>query len=165
MADDLTLFYHIDRGGFNAVRLVSWWAEHPVLVQHCFTKDRALQLDSCNEWNWSLLCWVLYALCCLSETLSICSASQIIFRKLSFLLHVIGVVISNHLPSKHNSVRKFKELRGYELDVHGSVHHNTNLIEMTNKMQPCSTIYYSIVPWLINMFWAILLPSSGASKL
>jgi hypothetical protein len=32
-----------------------------------------------------------------------------------------------------------------QLDVHGSVHHNTNLIEMTNKMQLCRTIYYSIV--------------------
>jgi hypothetical protein len=29
--------------------------------------------------------------------------------------------------------------------VHGSVHHNTTLIEMTNKMQLCRTIYYSIV--------------------
>ena len=32
------------------------------------------------------------------------------------------------------------------LDVHGSVHLNTNPIEMTNKMQLCRTIYYSIVP-------------------
>jgi len=32
------------------------------------------------------------------------------------------------------------------LDVHGSVHHNTDLIEMTNNMQLCRTIYYSIVP-------------------
>jgi hypothetical protein len=40
--------------------------------------------------------------------------------------------------------------------VHGSVHHNTNLTEMTNKMQLCRTIYYSIVPWLLNMFRAIL---------
>ena len=32
-----------------------------------------------------------------------------------------------------------------KLDVHGSVHHNTNLIEMTNKMQLCIKIYYSIV--------------------
>ena len=31
-------------------------------------------------------------------------------------------------------------------DVHVSVHHNTNLIEMTNKMQLCRTIYYSIFP-------------------
>jgi hypothetical protein len=31
-------------------------------------------------------------------------------------------------------------------DVHGSVHNNTNLIEMTNKMQLCRPIYYSIVP-------------------
>jgi len=44
----------------------------------------------------------------------------------------------------------------FETDVHGSVHPNTNLIKMTNKMQLCGTIYYSIVPWLLNMFWAIL---------
>jgi len=31
------------------------------------------------------------------------------------------------------------------VDVHGFVHHNTNLIEMTNKMQLCREIYYSIV--------------------
>ena len=30
-------------------------------------------------------------------------------------------------------------------DVHGSVHHNTNRIEITNKMRPCSRIYYSSV--------------------
>ena len=43
-----------------------------------------------------------------------------------------------------------------KLDVHGSVHHYTNLTEMTNKMQLCRTIYYSIVPLLLNMFRAIL---------
>jgi chromosome condensin MukBEF MukE localization factor len=37
-------------------------------------------------------------------------------------------------------------LRVRYLDVHGSVHHNINLIEMTNKMQLCRTIYYSTVP-------------------
>jgi len=31
-------------------------------------------------------------------------------------------------------------------DIHGSMHHNTNLTEMTNKMQLCRTIYYAIVP-------------------
>jgi len=31
------------------------------------------------------------------------------------------------------------------VDVRGSVHHNTNLIEMTHKMQLFRTIYYSIV--------------------
>ena len=31
-------------------------------------------------------------------------------------------------------------------DVHGSVHHNTNLIEMTNKMHLRRTICNSIVP-------------------
>ena len=30
-------------------------------------------------------------------------------------------------------------------DVHGSVHHNINLIERTNKMPLCSRIYYSNV--------------------
>jgi hypothetical protein len=29
------------------------------------------------------------------------------------------------------------------LDVHGSVHHNVNRIEITNKMRPCGRIYYS----------------------
>jgi len=33
-----------------------------------------------------------------------------------------------------------------KLTDHGSVHHSTNLIEMTNEMQLCRTIYYSIVP-------------------
>jgi hypothetical protein len=31
-----------------------------------------------------------------------------------------------------------------------------NLIAMTNNMQLCRIIYYSIVPWLIYMFRAIL---------
>jgi len=44
----------------------------------------------------------------------------------------------------------------HERDVHGSVHHNTNLIKITDKMQLCRTIYYSIAPWLLYMFRAIL---------
>jgi hypothetical protein len=32
-----------------------------------------------------------------------------------------------------------------KLDVHGSAHHNINLTEMTNKIRPCSRIYYSSV--------------------
>jgi len=32
-----------------------------------------------------------------------------------------------------------------EIDVHRSVHHNINLIEVNNKMRPCSRIYYSSV--------------------
>jgi hypothetical protein len=42
-------------------------------------------------------------------------------------------------------------------DTHGSVHHNTFLIKMTNKMQLFRTISYSIVSWLLYMFRAILL--------
>jgi hypothetical protein len=34
-----------------------------------------------------------------------------------------------------------------KLDVHESMHHNTNLTEMTNKIQLCRTIYNSTVPW------------------
>jgi hypothetical protein len=33
----------------------------------------------------------------------------------------------------------------YKLDVHGSMHHNINLIEINNKMPPYSRIYYSNV--------------------
>ena len=33
----------------------------------------------------------------------------------------------------------------FYLDVHGSMHRNINLIEITKKMQTCSRIYYSKV--------------------
>jgi len=33
----------------------------------------------------------------------------------------------------------------WKLDVHVSMHHNTHRIEITNKMWPCSRIYYSSV--------------------
>jgi len=52
-----------------------------------------------------------------------------------------------------------------EFDVHGSVHHNTNLIEMTKKMQPCRTIYYSIVPNFSECFERYYRSSSGPYKL
>jgi len=42
------------------------------------------------------------------------------------------------------------------LDIYGSVHHSTILIKMTNKIHLCRIIYYSIVPWLLYMFRAIL---------
>jgi hypothetical protein len=52
---------------------------------------------------------------------------------------------------KHISEKKAKiEIK--EFDIHGSLHHNTILIKMTNKMQLCGIIYYSIVPWLLYMF-------------
>ena len=37
-------------------------------------------------------------------------------------------------------------------DIHDSVHHNTVLIKMPDKIQLCRIIYYSIVPWLLCMF-------------
>jgi hypothetical protein len=36
-----------------------------------------------------------------------------------------------------------KYLLDCELHVHRFVHHNINLIEITNKMRPCCRIYYS----------------------
>jgi len=57
-----------------------------------------------------------------------------------------SAVMRSSLLSVQNSLltetqREFK----YILDVHGSVLHNINLIEVTSKMRPCSRIYYSNV--------------------
>jgi len=52
-------------------------------------------------------------------------------------LHFINRFIFDH--------KKYLINRDYRLYVHGSVHRNINLIERTNKMQPCSRIYYSSV--------------------
>jgi len=38
----------------------------------------------------------------------------------------------------------------------------SNLVEITNKMQPCIRIYYSTVHWRLNMFRAVYRSSSGA---
>jgi hypothetical protein len=66
----------------------------------------------------------------------------------------------NFMSSCVFAIPRLYPLTKYCLDtehgVHGSVHHNTNLVEMTNEMQLRRTIYYSIVPWLLNMFRAIL---------
>ena len=32
-----------------------------------------------------------------------------------------------------------------DLDIHGSVYHNLNCIEITKKMRPCTRVYYSNV--------------------
>jgi hypothetical protein len=40
-----------------------------------------------------------------------------------------------------------------------------NLIEITNKIRPCSRIYYSNVSYLLNMFRVTHRSSSGAQKL
>jgi hypothetical protein len=38
------------------------------------------------------------------------------------------------------------------VDVHGSVHHTRNDVEITNKMRPCIRIYYSIVSYCSTSF-------------
>jgi len=40
-----------------------------------------------------------------------------------------------------------------------------NHTQITNKMQPCTRIYYSNVYWMLNMFRATHRSSSGAQKL
>ena len=47
-------------------------------------------------------------------------------------------------------------IKYFKLDIHGSVHHNIILIKMTTKMQQCRTIYYTIFPWVLYTFQAIL---------
>jgi len=46
-----------------------------------------------------------------------------------------------------------------------SANSELNKSHRTNKVQPCSSIYYSSVSELLNMFWATHRPSSGAQKL
>jgi len=41
--------------------------------------------------------------------------------------------------------QRFRRSLVDKLDVRGSVRHSTNHIEITNKMQPCTRIYYSSV--------------------
>jgi len=36
--------------------------------------------------------------------------------------------------------------------VHGSMHHNMNYLEITNKMRPCIRIYYSDAPYCSTCF-------------
>jgi hypothetical protein len=75
--------------------------------------------------------------------------------------HLAQYILSSLLPKN----LEFKMYRTIIcLDVHGSVHHNTNRIETTNKMQSCSRIYYSIVSQLLNMFRATHRSSSGAQN-
>jgi len=76
---------------------------------------------------------------------------QIFNRKLLLvtLLHIISSVSKWDLKLTHvygyydNIGNNTKQSN--QPDVHGSVHRNINLIERTNKLRPCSRIYYSSV--------------------
>jgi len=63
---------------------------------------------------------------------------------MSPVVHSVGILQYYTFLHCHNVLQNYRPF--YKLDVHGSVHHNTNLIEMTNKMQLCRRIYYSIIP-------------------
>jgi hypothetical protein len=76
-------------------------------------------------------------------------STELYYRQMHTLIFVRLVVpaITRHdTIDKTSFNRKLRWFYDFELDVHGSVHHNAHLIEMTNKMQLCRTIYYSIVP-------------------
>jgi hypothetical protein len=44
-----------------------------------------------------------------------------------------------------DTMNNFESKLSIKLDVHGFVHRNKNIIERTDKMRPCSRIYYSSV--------------------
>ena len=52
-----------------------------------------------------------------------------------------------------------RDYEGWETDMWRIV---DDLVEITNKMQPCIGIYYSTVHWRLNMFRAAYRSSSGA---
>jgi hypothetical protein len=60
--------------------------------------------------------------------------------KKNMLTPCIRVILQNLNYRPHYSYSSYGLL-----DVHGSVHHNINLTEITNKMRPRSRIYYSSV--------------------
>ena len=53
---------------------------------------------------------------------------------------------------------------GTQPNVRGSVHHSINHREITNKIKPCTRIYYSSVYQLLNMFRATHRSSSGSKN-
>jgi hypothetical protein len=62
------------------------------------------------------------------------------------------------------------QIKGYDTDHSHLVwtfdyQTTINHTEVTNKMQPCTRIYYSSVCQLLNMFWVTHRSSSGAQKL
>jgi hypothetical protein len=73
------------------------------------------------------------------------------------------VVAGDYTNTENQHITGLDTRADFEFDIHGSVHHNTILIKMTNKMQLCRIIYYFIVPWLLYMFQLYYRSSSGVS--
>ena len=59
------------------------------------------------------------------------------------LFTILDVLTVCCVPQNQNIATNI--ISSFERDVHRSVHHYMNLIEITNKMRPCSRIYYSNV--------------------
>jgi hypothetical protein len=72
-------------------------------------------------------------------------------RRIEFICNTQNLVNTNYFKNvlyqnyRHTHTHTHTTFYYDKLDVHGSVHHNINRIEITNQMQPCSRIYYSNV--------------------
>ena len=81
---------------------------------------------------------------------SICHVYIIHFQKsVTNFTDIMKMNLTDNLHSKMYPTHELRQQKNnvinYKLDVHKSMHHNINLIERTNKMQPCGRIYYSNV--------------------
>jgi hypothetical protein len=71
----------------------------------------------------------------MQETLNVKTPNKISLRQMGINLAFKGLILSYSWLLKRICV----------LDVHKSLHHNINIIEITNKLRLCSRIYYSSV--------------------
>ena len=58
---------------------------------------------------------------------------------------LITHILTHRMTEFINDLKPLIKAKHQIFDVHGSMHRNTNLTEITNKMRPCGRIYYSNV--------------------
>jgi len=114
----------------------------------CFKIFRQVLLD------FSYLSYLLYAALTSSFKFDYALSTDLVKRKnyetvgyeMPFIvLLLLPSCVWKYFPRRLNSGTLYfmsSDKIRYEVDVHRSVHRNINLIERTNKMRPCSRIYY-----------------------
>ena len=75
----------------------------------------------------------------------LCTYFSFIIYLRSYLRARVTLHTHKSFKYRYNKIVLFIKFKNDKLDVHGSVHRNINVIERTNKMRPCSGIYYSNV--------------------